>query len=95
MDHLSKFSISEITDDMKAFFTGKTPLFDRGIIMGHTDFDKVMDKIVADKDFIIVSGFSASGDFHYGHKAVIKTLTNSSGSLPGQDSLSYATSMPM
>ncbi len=67
------FNISKISQEVKEFFSDKTFLFDRGLVIGHTDFDKIVERIQKKQDFIIISGFSASGEFHYGHKAVIDT----------------------
>lgn len=69
----SSVSVFPIADDIKEFFNGKTMLFERGLIVGHTGFERVAEKIRVKEDFLIVSGFSASGDFHYGHKAVVDT----------------------
>ncbi|MDE1848291.1 MAG: tryptophan--tRNA ligase [Candidatus Micrarchaeota archaeon] len=67
------FNLSRITGDIKDYFKGENYLFDRDIIMAHRDFDKILHCIQNQKDFILVSGFASSGEFHYGHKAIIDT----------------------
>ena len=71
-EHLyTEFNISRIPQGMKDFFRDKTFLFERDLIIGHRDFDVIVEKIKKKEDFTIVSGFSSSGELHYGHKAVI------------------------
>ena len=72
-DHDPNFNISQISQEIKEFFSDKTTLFERDLVINHTDFDKIVERIQKKQDFIIISGFSASGEFHYGHKAVIDT----------------------
>ncbi|MBI4209910.1 MAG: tryptophan--tRNA ligase [Candidatus Diapherotrites archaeon] len=46
-------------------------LFDRGIIIAHRDFDRVLKRIEARKPFVNITGIAASGPFHLGHKVDI------------------------
>jgi len=64
------FGIEPVDDDVKEFFKDGY-FFERGIIIGYRNFDKIMEQIKKNKDFILVSGFASSGEFHFGHKAVI------------------------
>ncbi|MEM2974715.1 MAG: hypothetical protein QW112_03800, partial [Candidatus Micrarchaeia archaeon] len=43
-------------------------LFERGIVVAHRDFKKVMDRIEHKKPFIQITGIATSGRFHLGHK---------------------------
>ncbi len=67
------FVISDITQEIKEFFGSSTPLFTREIALGHTDFDRIVDAMMYKDNFTMISGFSSSGEFHYGHKVVIDT----------------------
>lgn len=64
------FGIEAVSDTVKEFFKDGY-FFERGIIIGYRDFEKIMEQIKKNRDFIIVSGFASSGEFHFGHKAVI------------------------
>ncbi len=46
-------------------------LFERGIVIAHRDFDKVMSRIRNKKQFIVMTGVASSGKMHLGHKMVI------------------------
>src|SRR3989338_4042879 len=43
-------------------------LFERGIIIAHRDFDKILKRIESKKPFINITGIAASGPYHLGHK---------------------------
>ncbi|MAG18062.1 MAG: tryptophan--tRNA ligase [Candidatus Diapherotrites archaeon] len=43
-------------------------LFERNIIVGHRDFDKVLKRIESKKSFVNITGIAASGPYHLGHK---------------------------
>lgn len=47
-------------------------LFERGIVIAHRDFDKVLKRIETKKPFVNITGIAASGPFHLGHKADIE-----------------------
>lgn len=38
------------------------------LIVGHWDFDSIYETILKDKEFAIITGFSASGNLHFGNK---------------------------
>lgn len=46
-------------------------LFERGIVIAHRDFDKVMERIRGKKEFIVMTGIASSGKLHLGHKMII------------------------
>ena len=45
--------------------------FERDIIIGHRDFDKVAKRIKSKKPFVNITGIAASGPYHLGHKVDI------------------------
>lgn len=64
-DHVFKqFGVKPITSDI----TLDHYLFDRNIIIGHRDFDKVIKRIKTKKPFVNITGIAASGPYHLGHK---------------------------
>ncbi len=65
------FKIAKIPSHALEFFKGKTFLFDRGLIIRHKDFETILRRIELGEDFLVISGFSSSGELHYGHKSVI------------------------
>ncbi|MCD6434552.1 MAG: tryptophan--tRNA ligase [Candidatus Diapherotrites archaeon] len=46
-------------------------LFERGIVVAHRDFDKIMHRIKSKKEFINMTGIASSGMLHFGHKVDI------------------------
>ena len=46
-------------------------LFERGIVVAHRDFDRVLSRISSKRPFINMTGIAASGPYHLGHKADI------------------------
>jgi len=46
-------------------------LFERGVVVAHRDFEKILKRIEARKPFINITGIAASGPYHLGHKADI------------------------
>lgn len=65
-----EFGIKPIDERMLRLFN-QSPHFRRGLIMGHRDMEQIVQDIEQHKQFILVSGFAASGEFHLGHKAII------------------------
>ena len=51
-------------------------LFERGIVIAHRDFEKVMERIRTEKDFIVMTGIASSGKMHFGHKMVVDLVTH-------------------
>ncbi len=46
-------------------------LFERGVVVAHRDFDKVLKRIESRKPFVNITGIAASGPYHLGHKVDI------------------------
>ena len=44
-DHDPNFNISQISQEIKEFFSDKTTLFERDLVINHTDFDKIVERI--------------------------------------------------
>lgn len=65
-----EFGIKPIDDRMRAAFKD-SPYFKRGLVIGHRDMEPIVADLEQGKKFLLVSGFAASGEFHFGHKAVI------------------------
>ncbi|WP_456472411.1 tryptophan--tRNA ligase [Methanocaldococcus sp.] len=66
---MEKFGIKPLDVDIKEFH-----LFRRKIILGHRDFDRILDAIKNKKEFAVVSGMMPSGKMHLGHKMVVDIL---------------------
>ncbi len=49
-------------------------LMRRGIIFGHRDFERVLDAMLNDRDYAVMTGLMPSGPMHLGHKMVIDEL---------------------
>lgn len=64
------FGIEEWEDD----FDLDHRLFDRGIVIGHRDFDRIH-KEIDNGSFINMTGIASSGDLHMGHKVVLDLFT--------------------
>ncbi len=47
------------------------PIFRRGIIFGHRDFQLIYDRIINSKPFAVLTGLMPSGRMHFGHKMTI------------------------
>ncbi|HIH09533.1 MAG TPA: tryptophan--tRNA ligase [Candidatus Diapherotrites archaeon] len=46
-------------------------LFERGVIIAHRDFERVLKRIESKKPFVNITGIASSGPYHLGHKADI------------------------
>ncbi len=66
----SQFGVLPINDEMKRTFSD-FHLLRNGLCLGQRDFGTILDAIKEKKEFNIVTGFSPSGPFHFGHKAII------------------------
>lgn len=64
------FGIEPVSTEVKEFFKDSY-FFERGLIVGYRDFDKILKQIRDNGDFILVTGFASSGEFHLGHKVII------------------------
>lgn len=49
-------------------------LMRRKVIFGHRDFGRVLDAMLKDKDFAVMTGLMPSGRMHLGHKLVVDQL---------------------
>ncbi|MBU0899164.1 MAG: tryptophan--tRNA ligase [Nanoarchaeota archaeon] len=49
-------------------------LMQRGMVIGHRDFDKIADKIKKKEPFVMMTGLMPSGMFHLGHKMVAEQI---------------------
>lgn len=66
----SQFGVRPLTDEMKTTFND-FHLLRNELCLGQRDFGTIMEAIKKKKEFNIVTGFSPSGPFHFGHKAII------------------------
>ncbi len=64
-----EFGIEKFPDKFKEHFHHR--FFERGIIVAHRDFAKVMERIISKKPFINMTGIATSGSLHFGHKVDI------------------------
>ncbi len=65
----SEFGLKEFPEKWKKELNHY--LFERGIVIAHRDFDKIVERIRSGKDFIVMTGIASSGKLHLGHKMVI------------------------
>lgn len=68
-----EFGIEEWEDDDFQDFDHR--IADRGMVIGHREFDKVYDQM-EDGEFINMTGIASSGDLHMGHKVVLDLFTH-------------------
>ncbi len=78
IDPWGQFKVSDYEHVFKEFGLQPIPkslyekldhfLFERGIIVAHRDFDKVLGRIASKKPFVNITGIAASGPLHLGHK---------------------------
>lgn len=68
-----QFGIEPWDDDEFEEFDHR--LADRGMVIGHRDFDRVYDNM-EDGSFINMTGIASSGDLHMGHKVVLDLFTH-------------------
>lgn len=69
-DHVFKeFGLKRVPEEWKGKL--KNILFERGIVIAHRDFEKVLERILAKKPFINMTGIASSGNYHLGHKVDI------------------------
>lgn len=55
-------------------FASPHPLFRRGVVFGHRDFERVTDAVKAKDPWSVMTGFMPSGDLHLGHKMLLDQL---------------------
>jgi len=69
-EHMFKeFGLDSFPESLKKKLNHR--LFERGIIVAHREFNKVMQRIEAKKPFINMTGIATSGPLHFGHKVDI------------------------
>lgn len=66
----SQFGVKPLTDEMKTTFSD-FHLLRNGLCLGQRDLGVILNAIKEKREFNIVTGFSPSGPFHFGHKAII------------------------
>jgi len=65
---IKEFGLKPIKGLPKVFES--SPLFRRGMVYAHRDFDRILDCIKKKKPFVMMTGLMPSGRFHFGHKLV-------------------------
>jgi tryptophanyl-tRNA synthetase len=60
-------------------FASPHPLFRRGVVFGHRDFERVSDAVKAKDPWSVMTGFMPSGDLHLGHKMLLDQLVAHQG----------------
>ena len=50
------------------------PLMTRGVIFGHRDFERVLDRMLRGERYAVMTGLMPSGKMHLGHKMVVDQL---------------------
>jgi len=63
------FGIEKITENTKSLINH--PFFERNIIVGQRDLNKILEQIKNKKPFINVTGIASSSPLHFGHKVII------------------------
>lgn len=64
-----EFGVKKISETMRKELKHFT--FERNIILGHRDFDKVFERIKNKQPFINMTGIATSGELHFGHKLIV------------------------
>ena len=67
--NFEQFGVKRFPDEWKSKLDH--PLFRRGIIIAHRDFDKVVSRIESKQPFIMMTGIATSGNMHFGHKTIV------------------------
>lgn len=70
---MDKFGI-ESFEDIVGDIPDPNHLMRRKIIFGHREFDKILEAIKEDKDYVVMTGLMPSGKMHLGHKLVVDQL---------------------
>lgn len=69
-----EFGISAFGPQEWGVFRKPHPLFRRGVVFGHRDFERVADAVKAKDPWSVMTGFMPSGDLHMGHKMLMDQL---------------------
>jgi len=64
-----KFGISKLPEEMRT--SSHHFAFERNIVIGHRDFEKVFKRIQDKQPFINMTGIASSGELHFGHKVIL------------------------
>lgn len=66
-----EFGIAPFGPDEWGVFDDPHPLFQRGVVMGHRDFERIADAVKGHDPWAVMTGLMPSGDMHLGHKTVM------------------------
>ncbi len=64
-----EFGVKEFPEEWKKKL--EHHLFERGIVIAHRDFEKIMERIEQNAEFIVMTGIASSGKMHLGHKMIV------------------------
>ncbi len=70
---MEKFGIDSF-EEILPEIPDPTHLMRRDIIFGHRDFDRILEAIKKDKNYVVMTGLMPSGKMHLGHKLVVDQL---------------------
>jgi len=65
----AEFGLKRISEEVRSNL--KHLSFERNIVIGHRDFEKVYDRITSRRPFINMTGIATSGELHFGHKVIV------------------------
>lgn len=68
-----EFGVEKIPEKMRKELKHFT--FERNIVLGHRDFDKVFERIKNRQPFINMTGIATSGELHFGHKLIVDVFS--------------------
>ena len=71
-----EFGISAFGPQEWGAFRKPHPLFRRGVVFGHRDFERIADAIKGQDPWSVMTGFMPSGDLHMGHKMLMDQLVS-------------------
>lgn len=74
-----EFGITAFGPQEWGVFRKPHPLFRRGVVFGHRDFERVADAIKGHDPWSVMTGFMPSGDLHLGHKMLMDQLVSHQG----------------
>ncbi|HLF16305.1 MAG TPA: tryptophan--tRNA ligase [Candidatus Thermoplasmatota archaeon] len=69
-----EFGIAPFGADEWGAFPDAHPLFRRGVVFGHRDFERVAEAVRRHDPWAVMTGFMPSGDLHLGHKMVLEQV---------------------
>jgi tryptophanyl-tRNA synthetase len=68
---MKEFGISPMEKEMKRLHCELPLMYRRGIVIGHRDFDRIVNAINEKRDFAVLTGVNPSGPLHLGNKMFI------------------------